>query len=136
MKLLMIYCSQFRYNPTIHTLMDFPEVKDGNKYDDTLVAFIHGELIDEDEPKGVENKLLKNIKWAAKKNDTKNVILHSFAHLAETKANPMFLKEIFDRVEERLSNTDYHCNQTPFGHFLDLDLQAPGVSQARIFKSF
>ena len=67
MKLLMIYCSKFGYNPTIHTLEDFPEVKEGKVIDESLVAFIHGELIDEDDPKGVENKLLKNIKWAAKK---------------------------------------------------------------------
>ena len=136
MKLLMIYCSNFAYNPTIHTLEEFPEEKESRSYSDSLIAFIHGELIDEDDPKGVENKLLKNIKWAAKKNNTKNIVLHSFAHLAETKANPFFTKEIFEKVEQRLKNTDYQCNQTPFGHFLDLDLQAPGVSQARIFKSF
>ncbi|NQU33911.1 MAG: hypothetical protein HQ521_11795 [Bacteroidetes bacterium] len=136
MKLLLIYCSKFAYNPTIHTLEEFPEVIEGQTYNEALVAFIHGELIDEDDPKGVENKLLKNIKWAAKKNDTRNIILHSFAHLAETKADPKFTKEIFDKVEDRLINADYQCVQTPFGHFLDLDLQAPGVSQARIFKSF
>ncbi len=132
----MIYCSDFAYNPTIHTLEEFPEIKESKKYTDALVAFIHGELIDENEPKGIENKLLKNIKWAAKKNNTRNIILHSFAHLAETKASPLFTKGIFDKVEDRLKNADYECNQTPFGHFLDLDLQAPGVSQARIFKSF
>lgn len=136
MKLLMIYCSKFGYNPTIHTLEDFPEIKDGKEIEESLVAFIHGELVDEDDPKAVENKLLKNIKWAAKKNDTRNIVLHSFAHLAETKADPKFTKDIFDKVQLRLINADYQCSQTPFGYFLDLDLQAPGVSQARIFKGF
>jgi spermidine synthase len=84
----------------------------------------------------VEDKLLKNLKWAAKKNDTDKIILHSFAHLAETKAEPHFTKALFDKVESRLKNTDYITAQTPFGYFLDLDLQAPGVSQARIFKGF
>lgn len=80
--------------------------------------------------------MVKNLKWAAKKNDTKNVVLHSFAHLAETKANADFTKELFDRVEARMNNADYLCSQTAFGYFMDLNIQAPGVSQARIFKSF
>ena len=136
MKLLMIYCSKFSYNPTIHTLDEFPEVTQGEEFGGVLVAFIHAEEHDEENAKGVETKLLKNIKWAAKKNNTKKVVLHSFAHLAETKADPHFTKEIFDKAEVRLINADYECWQTPFGYFLDLDVQAPGVSQARIFKGF
>lgn len=136
MKLLMIYCSKFGYNPTIHTLDEFPEVTKGEEFNDALVAFIHAEEHDEENAKGVETKLLKNLKWAAKKNNTKKIILHSFAHLAETKADPHFTKDIFDKAEARLRNADYECWQTPFGYFLDLDIQAPGVSQARIFKGF
>ena len=132
----MIYCTKFGYNPTIHTLEEFPEVNKGEEYNNVLVAFIHAEAQDEENAKGVETKLLKNIKWAAKKNDSKRIILHSFAHLAETKAEPHFTKDIFDKAEARLLNADYECWQTPFGYFLDLDVQAPGVSQARIFKGF
>lgn len=132
----MIYCTKFSYNPTIHTLDGFPEVKAGEGFSDALVAFTHAEAHDEENSKGVETKLIKNLKWAAKKNNTKNVVLHSFAHLAETKADPHFTKDIFDKAEARMKNAGYECRQTPFGHFLDLDVQAPGVSQARIFKGF
>ena len=132
----MIYCTKFGYNPTIRTLDEFPEVKQGEEFENVLVAFIHAEAQDEENAKGVETKLLKNIKWAAKKNDSKRIILHSFAHLSETKAAPHFTKDIFDKAEARLKNADYECWQTPFGYFLDLDVQAPGVSQARIFKGF
>jgi hypothetical protein len=136
MKLLMIYCTNFSYNPQIKTLDDFPEVSDSESFNDVLVAFIHAEEHDQENAKSVETKLIKNLKWAAKKNNTSNVILHSFAHLAETKAEPNFTKEIFDLAEARMKNADYQCFQTPFGYFLDLDLKAPGVSQARIFKGF
>lgn len=136
MRLLLIYCSKFAYNPTIHSLEDFPEVNEGDELNDALVAFIHAEEQDEENAKGVETKLIKNLKWAAKKNNTRKVVLHSFAHLAETKADPHFTKDIFDKAEERMRNANYECCQTPFGYFLDLDIQAPGVSQARIFKSF
>jgi len=56
--------------------------------------------------------------------------------LSESKAEPHFTKELFDKAEARMKNTDYECEQTPFGYFLDIDVKAPGVSQARIFKSF
>ena len=136
MKLLMIYCSKFGYIPSVKTLESFEEVSNSMAFENALVAFIHAEVQDEENLKGVETKLLKNIKWAAGKNNTKNIVLHSFAHLAETKANPHLTKEIFEKVEERLKNAEYECAQTPFGYFLDLDMQAPGISQARIFTSF
>ncbi len=135
MKLLMIYCTKFGYTPQIHTLTDFPEVKEGQEFTDTLVAFIHAEEQDEANLKAVETKMVKNLKWAAKKNDTRKVVLHSFAHLAETKADPHTTKGLFDMVEARMQNADYECSQTPFGYFLDIDVQAPGISQARIFKT-
>ena len=136
MKLLMIYCESFAYVPVSKTLEDFPEVNEAGNFEQVLVAFIHAEAADEENPKGVEDKLLKNVKWAAGKNNTQHIILHSFAHLAESKADPVFTKSIFDKAEARLKNSNWQCHQTPFGYFLDLKLDAPGVSQARIFKSF
>ena len=136
MKLLMIYCEKFGYHPTVKTLDEFEEIVEGAIFKDTLVAFIHAEETDESDIKSVETKMVKNLKWAAKKNNTKSVLLHSFAHLAETKAAPDYTKELFDRVEARMKNADYVCAQTAFGYFMDLNIQAPGVSQARIYKSF
>ena len=136
MKLLMIYASRFAYQPMSKTLDDFDDHDQGAEFDQVLVAFIHAEAEDENDAKGVEDKLLKNIKWAAKKNDTIRVVLHSFAHLSDSTATALFTKQLFDKVELRLHNADYLTSQTPFGYFLDLVLQAPGISQARIFKSF
>lgn len=136
MKLLMIFCEHFGYEPESRNLEDFPEVNDGNAYNDVLVAFIHAESQDEYDAKGVETKLIKNLKWAAKKNNTKRILLHSFAHLSESRAEPHFTKRLFDQTQSRLQNADYETYQTPFGYFLALDVKAPGKSEARIFKSF
>lgn len=136
MKLLMIYCTSFEYTPTIKTLEESDDMLQGERVQNALVAFIQAEETDEKDLKSTETKLLKNLKWAAKKNDTSLVVLHSFAHLSESKANPEFTQEVFDRVEARLKNANYLCSQTAFGYFMDLDIQAPGISQARIFKSF
>lgn len=136
MKLLIIFCEKFTYTPTIKTLDEYPEVESGRHHKNALVALIHAEEKDEEDIKGTETKMVKNLKWAAKKNNTNQVVLHSFAHLSESKANASFTKELFDRVEERMNKADYLCSQTAFGYFMDLDIKAPGVSQARIFKSF
>ena len=132
----MIYCHHFGYNPVSKTLEDFPEITEGGNYENALTAFIQTESADEENPKAVETKLVKNLKWAAKKNETRKVVLHSFAHLSESKADPHFTKTLFDAAQLRMENAGYECAQTPFGYFLDIDVKAPGISQARIFKSF
>ena len=136
MKLLMIFSEKFGYTPTIKSLEGFENHSEKMMFEDVQVAFIHAEKEDEVNEKSVEKKLLKNLKWLAGKNGTKRIILHSFAHLSESKASPEFTKSLFDRVEKRLFDTGYEVFQTPFGYFLDLEVNAPGQSLARVFKSF
>ncbi len=127
--------NEFVTRPVTKTLEDFPDTDEELSLQEVQTAFIHAEEEDMEDPGPVEKKLLKNIKWAAGKNGTKKVVLHSFAHLSDSKADPHFTKELFDRVEERLKNAGYEVWQTPFGYFLDLEVKAPGYSLARIFKS-
>jgi len=133
----MIYVKKFSYTPTIKTLENFEDHSEGKTFENALVGFIQVEEHDtEKEILKVEKTLVKNLKWGAKKNATNLVVLHSFAHLSESKASPEYTKEIFDLAEKRLQNANYETAQTPFGYFLDLDVNAPGFSQARMFKSF
>ncbi len=135
MKVLMIYAREFSYEPRIKTLTDFPDITEGKTFRDVQVVCIQVEAEDEEKLKSKETKLVKLIKWAAKKNDTRKILLHSFAHLSESKAPPEISKFIFDKTEERLKNSGYEVEQTPYGYFLDLKLDAPGKSSARIFKN-
>lgn len=136
MKLLMMFTDSFSYHPRLKSLEEYETIEKGETIEKAILAFIHAEIQDEEDMKKIETKLVKNLKWAAKKNETNKVILHSFAHLAETKASAEYTKELFDKVEARMKNADYETSQTPFGYFLDLNLNAPGYSLARIFKSF
>ena len=136
MKLLLTFATRMYYKPTVKTLEQFETFEEEETYNDLLVAFIHAEEHDQEDLNKVEKKLVKNIKWACKKNNTKNVMLHSFAHLSNSKASPEFTKELFDKAQKRLENAEYKTWQTPFGYFLDLSIDLPGKSQARIFKSF
>ena len=136
MKLLMTYANKIAYKPAIKTLEIASEDEKAAEFENILVAFIHAEAQDEKDPKETETKLLKNLKWGCRKNETKRILLHSFAHLSSSKASPEFTKEIFDKVEQRLLNADFEVWQSPFGYFLDLNIDMPGYSQARIFREF
>jgi len=134
MRLLMIYADKFAYRTSVKTLDSVPDLNEEKAITNALVGFIQLEEHDLDNLSSVETRMIKNLKWAARKNDTKSIVLHSFAHLSDSKAPAEVTRDIFDSAEARLEKAGYESCQTPFGYFLDLDLRAPGKSLARIFK--
>jgi len=70
MKLLMIYADRFAYKTSKRTLEIVEEYEEEKQIEDVLVGFIQVEKEDEEKIDKVETKLIKNLKWAAKKNDT------------------------------------------------------------------
>ncbi|MBN2275859.1 MAG: threonyl-tRNA synthetase editing domain-containing protein [Bacteroidales bacterium] len=136
MKVLFIYCRKFGYTPTIKTVEGVPDNKNVPVYfEDIQTAFIHVEEEDVVKNAEVEKKLVKNLKWICGKNQVKKVVIHSFAHLSDSKADPGFTMQFFSNIEERMKNAGYEVHQTPFGYFLDLQVDAPGFSFARVFKN-
>jgi len=136
MKVLVMYVDGFAYKPAQKNLDSADEIVEGGSFTDSILAFIQVE--ESDEEKGVksrEKKLVNHLKWTARKNNCKKVILHSFAHLSESKASVDYTKELFDLAETRLQNAEFTTAQTPFGYFLDLEIKAPGYSLARIWAS-
>ena len=136
MRLLMIFASRFAYRTSVKALASAPECEEARVVENAVVALIHAEPSDEANLSAVETKLVKNLKWAARKNETSRVVLHTFSHLGHEKASPDFTKSLLDHAETRLRQAGYEVFQTPFGYFLDLDLSAPGHSLARLFQSF
>jgi predicted deacetylase len=136
MKVLVMYIDEFGYKPAHKNLESAEEITEGAKFTDSILAFIQVEESDEEKTVASrEKKLVNHLKWTARKNDCKKVILHSFAHLAESKASVEFTKELFDLAEKRLQNAEFTTAQTPFGYFLDLEIKAPGYSLARIWAT-
>ena len=134
MRLLMIYTERFAYTTSVKTIESEPDISEESAIDNALLGFIHVEEKDGGNLPYVETKMVKNLKWAARKNSTRKIVLHSFAHLSETKASPEITKQLLDNSEKRLQSADYEVYKTPLGYFLDLDLRAPGNSFARLFK--
>ncbi|PID62603.1 MAG: hypothetical protein CR986_01115 [Ignavibacteriae bacterium] len=136
MKLLIFYTEKFAYETNRKGLKTADEQNIKKEINDAVIGFIHAEAKDEENANYVETKLVKNLKWAARKNETERIVLHSFNHLSTSSATPEFTKELFDRAEQRLKKSDYKTSQTPFGYFLNLSMDAPGNPLARIFKEF
>jgi spermidine synthase len=136
MRVLLIYCNRFEYQPTVKTLEDAEEVKEGAAFDNAQVAFIQVEEHDADNEKSVKKNLRNFLKWIHRKNNPDHIILHSFAHLSNSKADPEYTKGFLDMIDEWLSERGYSVAQTPFGYFLDLKIDAAGFSLARVFKEF
>jgi hypothetical protein len=136
MKVLAMYTTHFGYVPAVKNSEDAEVVTEGRSFSDCIVAFIQVEQ--DDEEKDIlsrEKKLVNHLKWVLRKNSVNRVILHSFAHLSDSKASASFTKEVFDQAEIRLQHAGIETAQTPFGYFLDLDIKAPGFSLARIWAT-
>ena len=87
MRVLFWYCNRFSWTPAVKTLEHVPDAGP-DSYNNTIVAFVHVEPKDLDGGSSSETKLVKNSKWLARKWDVKTIILHSFTHLGEEKADP------------------------------------------------
>jgi predicted deacetylase len=136
MKVLVMYVDEFKYHPAQKNLDIAETIIEGAVFNNSILAFIQIEASDEEyDLQSREKKLVNHLKWTARKNNCNSIILHSFAHLAESKASVEFTKAIFDLAEKRLKNAEFKTAQTPFGYFLDLEIKAPGYSLARIWAT-
>jgi len=135
MRILFWYCDRFNWKPAFQALPDASEAGPAEN-ENSVVAFIHIEPGDVASESTAETKLVKNAKWLARKWKVKKIVLHSFTHLGQEKAEPSKARALLDRVQERLEKVDYAVVQTPYGYFLDLDIQAPGHPLARVYKEF
>ncbi len=131
-----MFVENFSYEPAQKNLEIAEKITSGKQFSNAVLAFIQIEQADEEnDVKSREKKIVNHLKWVARKNETKTVVLHSFAHLSDSKASPEFTRAVFDEAEKRLRNAGYITAQTPFGYFLDLNIKAPGFSLARIWAS-
>jgi len=135
MKLLMFLSKQFTFCPFEKTLPEADDSSGEVQVSEAAVVFVHSEPQDETDSDGLETKFVKNVKWIAGKRGFKNVVLHSFTHLAEASASPQFAESFLQNAAARLRNTGYLVTLTPFGWVCEWDLSVYGESLAKVFKS-
>jgi len=135
MRVLFWFCDKFAWNPTLKTLDNVPESTAGEQ-EQVVVAFVHVEPGDTEKGSSAQTKLVKNAKWVARKWGVSKILLHSFTHLGEEKAEPDQARQILERASDRLIKADYSAALTAFGYYNDLNIAAQGHPLARIFKQF
>ena len=135
MKLLMFLARQFAFRPFERTLPDAADAGGEVRLADAAVVFVHAEPQDEVDAAGLETKFVKNVKWLAGKRGFKEVVLHSFTHLAEASASPQFAEAFLQNAATRLRTTGYRVTLTPFDWVCEWELSVFGESLAKVFKS-
>ena len=136
MKLLMFHVSEFWYKTYSKTLENVDTQEKEEKINEGIVVFIHIEKEDEERENKLREKAVDNIRWLLKKTNTNTVVLHSFAHLSESKSSPEFAQKLIDRLKGSLEERHIIIHVTPYGYFLEFQLHVLGESLAKVFKSF
>jgi hypothetical protein len=136
MKLLMFYGHEWWYRTAAKSLDDAPEMEKEEATREAVVIFFHSEAEDVDKRDGVLKKFIKNTKWIAGKFGTKNVVLHSFNHLGQSKAPAEFAQSLLNDVVSRLEHVGFSVMVTPFGYFNEFRMHVDGASLAKVFKEF
>ena len=135
MKLLMFDANDFWYK-TFEKTVDEVETCDIEvSIQDALVIFMNVEENDEIKRDSVVKKAVDNISWLTRKTGRKRVVLHSFAHLSESKSSITFAKEAFRLIMNRLEAKGLETHMTPFGYFLEFKIHVRGESLAKVWKS-
>ncbi len=131
----MFLAPRFRYRPFVSALDAAQAHGDEASVKDAAVIFVHAEEGDAEESAWLLTKFVKNVKWIANKRDFKDIVLHSFTHLSESKSAPEFAESFLIKASERLSAAGYRVHLTPFGYSCEWELSVHGEPLAKVFKS-
>lgn len=128
MKLLMFHAKEFWYKPYN------PDSAETEKtvVNDCIVTFIHVEEPDKDN-KDIVDKTVGNIKWLSNKNKSDRVVLHSFAHLSNSRSDPETANNLIQDIGEKLKKS-LVVHIVPFGQFYEFSIHVLGPSLAKVFK--
>jgi len=136
MKLLLLYTHDYWLKPFEKSVAEAPERTEPMATREAVVALVHVEAQDPAEHAKRVTQGIKQIKWLAGKFSTKNVVLHSFAHLASTRAEPTAADALLADMRDRLLASGYTVHMSPFGYFNEFRLHVAGPSLAKVFAEF
>jgi hypothetical protein len=131
----MFQSQRFRFRTFRKTLPEAPEQEVDDAVEAVAVVFVHAEAGDAERRDSLKGKARKNVKWIANKRGLRNVVLHSFTHLAESKAEPAFAEAFLEDLAGSLRRGGYGVWVTPFGYTCEWELEVFGDSLAKVFKS-
>lgn len=135
MKLLMFLSPRFSWRPHRRALPGAAAPVEEAVVEDCAVIFVHAEVQDSEQGGRLLTRFVKNVKWIANKRAAKTIVLHSFTHLSDSKAEPAFAEAFLADAAARLEAAGYRVRQTPFGYSCAWDLAVHGDTVAKVFKT-
>ena len=132
----MFHVGEFWYKTYSKTLENVDTQEKEAKTNEGIVAFIQAEKEDEGRENKLRGKAVDNIRWILKKTNTNTVVLHSFAHLSESKSSSEFAQKLIESLKSSLEEHRVVTHVTPYGYFLEFKIHVLGESLAKVFKSF
>ncbi len=130
----MFYAPHFWWKPYQKVLEEAPQPGPEKEVKEAVIVFYHVEAHDPEREKKVIEKLVKNIKWLARKFGTQKVVLHSFNHLSLSKASPEEGFSLIQKAKEKLTRGGFEVYETPFGWLNEWKMHVAGESLAKVFK--
>ena len=135
MKLLMFNVREYWYKTYMKNLKESKDIEKEESIKDAIVVFANVERDDQEQKARTILKAVKNIIWLARKTDRSRIVLHSFAHLSDSKSSVEFAANVFEAIEDRLMRKGYEVSSTPFGYFLEFKIHVLGESLAKVWKA-
>ncbi len=135
MKLLMFNTGEFWYRTYSETIEYTERISKEEIVKDSLVIFIHIEKEDEEKAGEITKKAVDNIAWLARKTSRNKIVLHSFAHLSNSKSSVEFAQKMLETIQDGLKGKGYEVAITPFGYFLEFRIHVYGESLAKVWKA-
>jgi len=137
MKMLFIHCDHFSYLTTQRTKLA-EEIPNGCKscaFKDALVVFTAAEKVDEENPRKVIGKGIKEIVDVAGKLGVRNIVLFPFVHLSDDIGNADAALKIMGNLYESLKKLDYVVDKAPFGWEKVFSLTSKGHPLAELSRT-
>lgn len=94
MKLLMFNVREFWYKTYTKTLKEAIDADVEESVKDAIVVFANVEREDQEHTASTIRQAVKNILWLAKKTSRSRIVLHSFAHLSDSKSSVEFAANV------------------------------------------
>lgn len=103
MRILLIHSDYLNYNVKNKTPVaeDIEEAKMEGAFDDSLVVFTSVEKEDENNPEGIVNNLVSEVKKTNEEVKAENIVLYPYAHLSSSLGSPKIAVQIL-KMQKKL----------------------------------
>ena len=136
MRLLILDCKDFQYKLDHKTPVGEPVASEvmENKYESPLVIFT---AIEEKDEEQVVNKVTKDIRRIARKNNNKLIIINPFAHLSSNLADHKKAIKILGKLTKKLEEcSDFKTIRSVFGWYKQFSIDVKGHGNSQIYREY